>query len=148
MLCGVDWHTAPRCNAAICIASSRVAPASHDGDLVWQIHHGLDLKAMSFAQYLIGRHDLPPFDRVTAKRRTIKTIDEILFMGCPPHWSRDYVAACSFMHNQVTLSAHLSGGGTLGASPSATAWTHATERLVDPWCSQGLHLISVAYQSM
>ena len=136
---------------------SRVAPASHDGDLVWQIHHGLDLKAMSLAaQYLIGRHDFTTFRSSHCQAASpVKTIDEILIYGVPS-WSGPEIhieiAARSFMHNQVRSIV-----GTLERVGAGRWAPHRVQQALDA-CNrtacgpvapaQGLHLISVAYQSM
>lgn len=134
---------------------SRLAPATHDGDLVWQIHHTLDLDAMRLAaKALIGRHDFTTFRSSHCQSASpVKTIDGIS-IETVSSWSGQEthieISARSFMHNQVRSivgSLERVGAGRWTPQQFQCALDARDRKACGPVApAQGLHLISVSYE--
>ena len=84
----------------------RQAPVTHDAGLVWQVRHGLDVKAMrEAAQHLMGKHDFTTFRSVMCQSASpVKTLDDLEITEHPYPDGQEvqfYLKARSFLHNQV-----------------------------------------------
>ena len=152
----LEWHArfSARQRCYLYRILSRVSPATHDGSLVWQIHHALDLDRMrAAAQYLIGRHDFTTFrSSVCQSASPIKTID-VINIARVPAWSGTEVhievKARSFMHNQVRSivgTLERVGAGRWAPEQVRQALAQRDRTACGPVApAKGLHLMSVRY---
>lgn len=133
----------------------RRAPVTHDARLVWQVGHGLDLKAMQDgAAHLIGLHDFTTFRSVMCQSKSpVKTLDEISIVLADYPGGQEFtffLRARSFLHNQVRSivgSLERVGAGSWDPDRMRTALEAADRSACGPVCPpQGLYLSHVVYQ--
>lgn len=155
----IDWHArfSARKRAYLYRILSRQAPATHDADLVWQVHHDLDLEKMKqAAALLIGRHDFTTFRSTSCQAVSpIKTLDKIdivqrkAWSGMEFHFELE---ARTFMHNQVRSivgTLERVGAGRWSPEQVQAALTARDRTACGPVApAQGLHLMAVQYDEL
>ena len=133
---------------------SRRAPATHQGGLVWQIKHPLDVTAMNDgAKFLLGRHDFTTFrSSICQADSPVKTLDHLAVSEVETPGGTEYhfnVRARSFLHNQVrSFVGTLERVGTGAWAPQdvKTALDARDRAACGPVCPpQGLYLAKVGY---
>ena len=89
-----------------------------------------------------------PFDRVTAKRQSVKQLIKFSFMGCPLVGLRFTLSTGWFMHKVRHCRHTWRVGAGRGRLPVQRLGRMQQNGLWTRGAARGLHLISVAYQSM
>jgi tRNA pseudouridine38-40 synthase len=132
----------------------RRAPVTHDGGLVWQVPHALDLAAMQAgAAHLIGKHDFTTFRSALCQAQSpVKTLDGIAIAAAPIPGGTEYrftLRARSFLHNQVRSivgTLEKVGSGAWQPDQVRAALLARDRAACGPVCPpQGLYLTGVGY---